>query len=48
MVFARKGEEQSVRDAMAPYAELLRWRVAMDGVTVREETGVMRSPSLER
>lgn len=41
MVFARAGEQHRVRDAMRPYADLLQWRVAMDGVTVREETGVM-------
>ena len=40
MVFAKPGEQQRVKDAISPLTKLLPWRVALDGVAVREETGV--------
>jgi D-glycero-alpha-D-manno-heptose-7-phosphate kinase len=45
IVFARTGEQKRVRTALAALAEPLMWRVAPDGVIVREETGVIRGMS---
>ena len=45
IVFASHGEQKRVRAALSSLAELLPWRVAPDGVVVREETGVVRGLS---
>ena len=47
MVIAPEGEEQRVRDAMMPFAQILPWRVATDGVLVGDETGAMEKLSLD-
>ncbi len=42
LAIARRGSEAKVRAAVAQFAELLPWRIATSGVTVRDETGVMK------
>ena len=45
IVFAKSGEQKRVQSAIAPLSQVLPWRVAFDGVVVREETGVIRGLS---
>jgi D-glycero-alpha-D-manno-heptose-7-phosphate kinase len=45
IIFARTGEQKRVSTALAALSDVLPWRVAIDGVVVREETGVIRGLS---
>jgi len=48
IVFTRAGERHVVEKAIGDFSEPVPWRIAHQGVTVREQTGVMSRPSNAR